>query len=113
MAHFSAKKCITLGESVSSTPAKSSEANLNVDALIAPSISTTILSEVPCLLPCGHEQRTLNARFCSVCGQPVQSSSFEEKQTELALVFNLSHVGSQRTTLFTWERVCLPGSAFI
>jgi len=33
--------------------------------------------ETPRSLPCGHEQRTANARFCSVCGAPVQSSTPE------------------------------------
>jgi NACHT domain len=60
-----------------STSAEPSEVDSYVDAPTSQLISTSIPSEVPCLLPCGHEQRTLNARFCSVCGQPVQSSSLD------------------------------------
>ena len=64
-------------ESVFSTSAEPSEADSYMDVPTAQLISTSILSEVPRLLPCGHEQRTLNARFCSVCGQPVPSSILE------------------------------------
>jgi hypothetical protein len=32
------------------------------------------LPKVPRLLSCGHKQYTHNARFCSVCGTPIQSS---------------------------------------
>jgi NACHT domain len=60
-----------------STSAELSEADSYVDAPTAQLISTSILSEVPRLLSCGHEQPTPNARFCSVCGEPVQSSSLE------------------------------------
>lgn len=38
---------------------------------------TLLLSDVPRLLPCGHELRTPSARFCSVCGQPIRSSSLD------------------------------------
>lgn len=46
--------------------------------LSAPTIAQATpssLFETPRSLPCGHELRTANARFCSVCGAPVQSSS--------------------------------------
>lgn len=33
----------------------------------------TVLSDVARLLPCGHEEYRLTARFCSVCGMPVSS----------------------------------------
>ena len=33
--------------------------------------------EAPRSLPCGHELRTANARFCSMCGAPVPPSSLE------------------------------------
>ncbi len=33
----------------------------------------TVLSDVPHLLPCGHERRTTTTHFCSVCGAPVSS----------------------------------------
>ena len=39
-----------------------------------------MLSEVACLLPCGHKQRSLHARFCSVCGTPIASSPFVREQ---------------------------------
>ena len=64
-------------DGVSSTSAEPSEADSYVDAPTAQLISTSIHSEAPRLLPCGHEQRSPNARFCSVCGEPVQSSSLE------------------------------------
>jgi energy-coupling factor transporter ATP-binding protein EcfA2 len=52
-------------------------ANEHLDVPTSPLTPTPILSEVPRLLPCGHEQHTPNARFCSACGKPVPSSSLE------------------------------------
>ncbi len=43
------------------------------DVLAVPLAPTPILSDVPRLLPCGHEQRIPKARFCSICGAPVPS----------------------------------------
>lgn len=43
------------------------------DVLAVPLAPTPILSDVPHLLPCGHEQRIPKARFCSICGAPVPS----------------------------------------
>ncbi len=45
-----------------------------------PLAPSPVLSEVACLVPCGHKQRTLHARFCSVCGTPIASSSFVREQ---------------------------------
>ena len=80
-------------ESVSSTSAEPSEADSYMDAPTAQLISTSILSEVPRRLSCGHEQPTPNARFCSVCGEPVQSIFPRVRATELAFVFNVYKVG--------------------
>jgi eukaryotic-like serine/threonine-protein kinase len=44
----------------------------------APLILVPVLSDVPRLLPCGHEQRDPNARFCSICGRPVPPESLKE-----------------------------------
>jgi hypothetical protein len=44
----------------------------------APLILVPVLSDVPRLLPCGHEQRDPNARFCSICGRPVSLESLKE-----------------------------------
>jgi hypothetical protein len=38
------------------------------DVLAVPLAPTSLLSDIPRLLPCGHELRTPSARFCSVCG---------------------------------------------
>jgi hypothetical protein len=54
--------------SVSMEPAGADE---HSNALAVPLVPTSILSDVPRMLPCGHELRTLSARFCSVCGASI------------------------------------------
>jgi NACHT domain len=44
--------------------------DVGADQLASPSV----LTEIPQLLPCGHEQSAPNARFCSTCGLPIPLS---------------------------------------
>lgn len=37
-----------------------------------------VLSDTPVLLSCGHEQRDPSARFCSICGRKIASTSLDE-----------------------------------
>jgi hypothetical protein len=61
--------------------------NEHSDVLTTLLTPTPVLSEVPRLLPCGHEQRTPNARFCSVWR--TRSVIFSRVRTsELSIVFN-------------------------
>ncbi len=60
--------------SKSAEPTGADEHSVVPTAPLAPPL---LLSEGSRLLPCGHEQRTPNARFCSVCGVPIQSSSLK------------------------------------
>jgi hypothetical protein len=60
--------------SKSAEPTGADEHSVVPTAPLAPPL---LLSEGSRLLPCGHEQRTPNARFCSICGAPIQSSSLE------------------------------------
>jgi DNA polymerase III delta prime subunit len=46
------------------------------DVPTAPLAPNPVLSDLPHLLSCGHESRP-SARFCSVCGAPIQSTSLE------------------------------------
>ena len=69
-------------------------------------IPTSILSEVPHLLSCGHEQRIHNSRFCSVCGEPIQSSSLEREHLSL-------HLFSMPIKCVEREQLDLPGNEFI
>ena len=42
------------------------------------SILVPVVSEIPFLLSCGHEQRNPDARFCSICGRPVSAGTLEQ-----------------------------------
>jgi len=44
----------------------------------ASSILVPVVSEIPFLLSCGHEQRNPDARFCSICGRPVSAGTLEQ-----------------------------------
>ena len=46
-------------------------ADEHTEVRLVPLAPTPLLSDVPRQIPCGHEQRVPNARFCSVCGAPV------------------------------------------
>jgi hypothetical protein len=65
-------------ETILSASEKNGDAEKGRDMSIAPLILIPILSDVPRLLPCGHEQRDPNKRFCSICGRPVPPQSFKE-----------------------------------
>jgi eukaryotic-like serine/threonine-protein kinase len=56
------------------TSAKSSDDEQESDSRIF----VPVLSEVPRLLPCGHEQRDPHARVCSICGRPVPPESLDQ-----------------------------------
>ena len=64
-------------EMISSASTVPTGTDEHADVPTAPLVLTPALSEVSRLLPCGHEQRISIARFCSICGAPIQSSSLE------------------------------------
>jgi eukaryotic-like serine/threonine-protein kinase len=50
----------------------------NTEEPTATLILVPVLPDVPRLLPCGHQQRYPNARFCSICGRPVLPETLEQ-----------------------------------
>jgi hypothetical protein len=60
--------------SPSEAPGKTEE----IEAPTATLVLIPVLSETPRLLPCGHEQRDPRARFCSICGRPVEPESLDQ-----------------------------------
>jgi len=55
-------------ETMPSISVEPTRADEHTDVLAVPLAPTTLLSDVPRLLPCGHELSTPSARFCRVCG---------------------------------------------
>lgn len=65
-------------ETTFSTSAKSNDDEEDRDVPAESLIPVPVLSAVPRLLSCGHEQSNPQARFCAICGRPISPESLEQ-----------------------------------